>query len=271
MHTPVLLNKALEGLEVTSGGLYIDATVGEGGHLKKILEKGGKVLGIDLDENQIKRFSEDRNLTLVVGNFADVEQIAKDRGFFPVDGILLDLGLSYGQLIDLGRGLSYKNHSEPLDMRLSLGYENTASDLINSLSEDELYEILAKNAEEINSRAIAQTIVGTRRLTKIRSVGELIKVIDRTIGDKDEKVYLRVFQALRMEVNAEIDNLKKGLKGAVNLLKDGGRVAVITFHSVEDRVVKKFVTENKFKQMMRLKGNKGLSYERSATLRVIQK
>lgn len=274
MHTPVLLSEALKGLGVTSGGLYIDATAGEGGHLKKILEKGGRVLGIDLDENQIKENREkikDENLTLVVGNFADVEKIAKMQGFFPVDGILFDLGLSYGQLADSGRGFSYKNHEEPLDMRLSLSYENTASDLINSLNESGLYEILAKNAEEINSRTIAQAIVRARRLKKIRTVGEFVEVIDGVIGNKDEKVYARVFQALRMEVNNEIPNLKKGLQGAMNLIRDGGRLATITFHSVEDRMVKKFITENKFKQITKLKGNKESGYERSATLRVIQK
>lgn len=274
MHTPVLLNEAIEGLKVMNGGLYIDATAGEGGHLKKILEKGGRVLGIDLDENQIrenKQKIKDGNLTLVVGNFADIEEIAKTQGFFPIDGVLFDLGLSYGQLSDSGRGFSYKKREEPLDMRLSLSYENTAADLINSLSEDELYGVLAKNSEEINSRAIAQAFVRARRLRKIRTVRELVELIDGVIKDEDEKVYARVFQALRMEVNEEIANLKKGLKSAIDLIKDGGRLVTITFHSVEDRTVKKFVTENKFKQIEKLKGNKMSGYERSATLRVIKK
>lgn len=274
MHTPVLLNEAIEELKVMSGGLYIDATAGEGGHLKKILEKGGRVLGIDLDENQIKENTQkikDEKLTLIVGNFADVEKIAKEQGFFPVDGILFDLGLSYGQLSDSGRGFSYKRRDELLDMRLSLSYEIKAADLINSLSEDELYGILAKNAEEINSRVIAQALVRARRLKKIKTVGELVKLIDGVIGDKDEKVYARVFQALRVEVNQEIVNLKKGLKGAMNLIKNEGRIVTITFHSIEDRTVKKFITENKLKQIEKLRGNRMLGYERSATLRVIQK
>lgn len=274
MHTPVLLNEAIEELKVISGGLYIDATAGEGGHLKKILEKGGKVLAIDLDESQIKENSQkikNENLTLVVGNFADIEKIAKAQGFFPVDGILFDLGLSYYQLSDSGRGFSYKKHEEPLDMRLSPSYENTAADLINSLSEDELYQIFARNAEEINSWAIAQAIVRARRLRKIKTVEDLVKLIDGVTGDKDEKVYARVFQALRMEVNYEITNLKKGLKGATNLMKEGGRLVTITFHSVEDRTVKKFISENKLKQIEKLRGNKKSGYERSATLRVIQK
>ncbi len=274
MHSPVLLNEAIEGLKVISGGLYIDATAGEGGHLKKILGKGGRVLGIDLDEDQINENREkikSEKLTLVVGNFADIEKIAKSQGFSQVDGILFDLGLSYSQLSFLGRGFSYRRNEEPLDMRLSLRGEIRAADLVNSLSEDELYVVLAKNAEEINSRAIAHAIVSARRLRKIKTVGELLGLIDGVVGGQDEKVYARVFQALRMEVNEERSNLKKGLKGAMNLIKNEGRLVTITFHSVEDRMVKKFFIENKLKQIKKLKGNKTSRYERSATLRVMQK
>ncbi len=272
MHTPVLLKPVLEGLGVKDGGIYIDATVGQGGHLKKILAKGGKVLALDLDENQIKKLREqieDNGLTLVVGNFADIEKIAREQAFFPVDGVLFDLGLSYNQLAELQRGFSYKNHNQPLDMRLSLKSENTAADLINSLSEDTLYEIFAKNSEEINSRAIARAIVSARHLKKLSTVGELTELIDKVIKGKDEKVYARIFQALRMEVNQEINNLKRGLQGALNLIRKDGRIVAITFHSVEDRIVKKFIKEKDLKQIYKLKGDSG--YERSATLRVFTK
>lgn len=274
MHTPVLLSEAIDSLQVRRGGLYIDATVGEAGHFEKILEKGGRVLGIDWDEEQVRKAAlrfKRRDSELVVGNFAEIERIATEHGFFPVNGILFDLGLSYSQLARSGKGFSYKNEIEPLDMRLSLRNRTTAADLINNLSENELYEILAKNAEEINSRAIAGAIVRSHRLKKAKTVGDLREVIDSVIGRKDEKVYARVFQALRMEVNNELENLRRGLRGGVNLLDKDGRIAVITFHSVEDRIVKKFITDNKLKQIEKFKKRNAVGFERSATLRIFTK
>lgn len=274
MHTPVLLEEALNSLRVRSNGLYIDATVGEGGHIKKILELGGQVLGIDWDEEQIEKLKtkiKSPKLVLTVGNFAEIEKIAKESNFYPADGILFDLGLSYGQLADSKKGFSYKKQDEPLDMRLSLESEKTAADLVNSLEEDEIYEIFAKNSEEINSRTIARTLVRARRISKLRNVRDLLQLIDQAIGGKDEKVYSRVFQALRMAVNNELDNLKKGLHGAVDLIKNDGRIEVISFHSVEDRIVKKFITEKKLRQISKTKGDEGAAYERSATLRVFTK
>jgi 16S rRNA (cytosine1402-N4)-methyltransferase len=156
-------------------------------------------------------------------------------------------------------------------MRLDEKDEKTAEDLINSLNEDELYEIFAKNAEEINSRAIAQAIVGARRLRKLLTVGDLTRLIDKVVGRKDTKVYSRVFQALRMEVNQELENLKKGLIGATKIIGSHGRIAIITFHSVEDRLVKRFIKENKFKEEIKSRGDRTKSYERSATLRIFKK
>lgn len=275
MHTPVLSDSALGGLDIKAGGAYIDATAGEGGHIKKMLERGARVLGIDADGNQIKileeKFKNNESLKLVIGNFSEIEEIAKEQGFFPVDGILFDLGLSYSQLADSGKGFSYKEEKEPLDMRLNKKIEKTAADLINSLNEDELYEIFAKNAEEINSRAIAQAIVGARRLRKLLTVGDLTRLIDKVIGRKDTKIYSRVFQALRMAVNQELENLKKGLIGATKIIGSHGRIAIITFHSVEDRLVKRFIKENKFKEEIKSRGDRTKSYERSATLRIFKK
>lgn len=276
MHTPVLLKEAVDGLNIRSGGKYIDATVGEGGHLFEIVKKGGRVLGIDLDKDQIQRLTLNvkrlTNIKLVVGNFAEIEKIAKDNGFFPVDGVLFDLGLSMAQIRNSGRGLSYKNRQEPLDMRLSFENEITAADLVNSLSEDELYELFAKYSEELNSRSVAQAVAGAGRLKKIITVVDLIKVIDGVVKKDREKVYARIFQALRIEVNHEIENLKKGLQGALKILKKRGRISIISFHSVEDRVIKRFITENKLNQINKnvIKSSSGRNFERSAKLRVIQ-
>lgn len=276
MHTPVLLQEVIRGLEIKKGGLYIDATVGEGGHLLEILKVGGRVLGIDRDKPQIENLKKklgEGDWRLEVGNYADIEEIAKDQDFFPVDGVFFDLGLSMRQLESSKKGLSYKKEQEELDMRLDDENDIRAKTLVNSLNEQELYEIFARFSEELNSRTIAEAIVRSRSIGKIETVGDLLKVIDKTLRRKDERVYARIFQALRIAVNNELENMKKGLEGAKNILKKNGRVAVITFHSLEDRLVKTFIRENGF-EILGNKitfGNPKLPYERSAKLRVIIK
>ena len=272
MHTPVLLQQAIESLNIKKGGLYIDATFGEGGYSRAILERGGKVLGIDFDPKQISNFQFPiSNLKLVEGNFADIEKIAKDNNFFPVDGIVFDLGLSMAQITDSGKGFSYKKDDEPLDMRMNDSIEKKASDLINSLNAEDLYQILARNSEELRSKEIALEIVKSRQVKKINIVSDLIRIIDRIVGEKDNRVYRRIFQALRIEVNDEFDNLKKGLFGAVSILKKDGRIIVVSFHSLEDRIVKNFVKNNQFKFLEKkpIVNKFGPSYERGAKLRII--
>ncbi len=280
MHTPVLLKDVIAGLKVQANGWYIDATVGEGGHLKEILRRGGRVLGIDWDENQVKNAKSrlrqrdfGGQVKVVQGNFADIREIAKSNDFFPVDGILLDLGLSYEQIEKSGKGFSYKRSNEKLDMRLSQDVKIKAVDLINKLNQKELYEIFAKNSEEVNSWAIAKAIVSARNLKRIIKVGDLIAAIKKAVPRASEQILARIFQALRMEVNSELKNLTKGLAGGLEILKEGGRLLVISFHSVEDRVVKRFIKENKqsFSLEELIKGKKALKYERSAKLRIIEK
>lgn len=276
MHTPVLLKEAVDGLNVKPGGFYIDATVGEGGHLREITSRGGRVLGVDADEEQIKRLTfnvqRSTNIRLVVGNFADIERLTKENNFYPADGVLFDLGLSMTQIGSSGRGFSFKNRQEPLDMRLSLENETTAAGLVNSLSEDELYELFARNSEELNSRAVAQVVDRAGRMNKILTVGDLTDAINTVVKDDRERVQGRIFQALRMSVNKEIESLKKGLQGATKILRKGGRISAISFHSVEDRLIKRFITENKLKQINKnvIKSKTGKKFERSAKLRVIQ-
>jgi len=280
MHTPVLLQEAVDSLRVKKGGLYIDATFGEGGHTQEILNRGGKVLGIDLDEKQIftfqfSVFKEEKKsrLRLVQGNFKDIEKIAKENGFYPVDGVLIDLGLSMAQINQSGRGFSYRQLNEPLDMRLDPGRQVSAEFYVNSLNEEELYEIFSRYSEELNSRAVAQSIVFRRHLKKIKTVGDLIAVIDRTLKTDREQTYRRIFQALRIKVNNEFENLKQVLAGSSALLNKEGRIVIISFHSLEDRIIKNFIKQNQLCQVNKkvIFGNQSLRHERSAKLRIISK
>ncbi len=279
MHSPVLLQNVIKSLDTKAGGLFIDATAGEGGHLEAILKRNGKVLGIDIDKNQIQALSmqfkdyiEKGQLILEVENFANIANVAKKNGFSQIDGILIDLGLSYKQIIESGKGLSYNKPDELLDMRLNLNLKVKASDIVNKFTENELYELFSRNSEDINSRSIAENIVRSRFLKKIMTVGDLIEVINKTLKEKDMRTYARIFQALRMEVNEELNNLKKVLIDGTKLLKKGGKFLVITFHSIEDRVVKQFIkSSDLFSFQALIKGNKLLSYEKSAKLRVFVK
>ena len=279
MHSPVLLQNVIKSLDIKAEGLYIDATAGEGGHLKAMLNKNGKVLGIDIDKSQIqalsmqfKEYIEKGQLILEVENFANIANVANKNGFSQIDGILIDLGLSYKQIIESGKGLSYNKPEELLDMRLNLNLKVKASDIVNKFTENELYELFSRNSEDINSRSIAENIVRSRFLKKIMTVGDLIEVINKTLKEKDMRTYARIFQALRMEVNEELNNLKKVLIDGTKLLKKGGKFLVITFHSIEDRVVKQFIkSSDLFSFQALIKGNKLLSYEKSAKLRVFVK
>ncbi len=270
MHTPVLLKQAVEKLNVKPQGKYIDATFGEGGYSQEILKKGGKVLAIDLDIFQIKNFSNKfENLKLVQGNFKDIEKIAQENDFLPVDGVVFDLGLSMRQLRESGRGFSYKNEDEVLDMRLDPASSLKAKDLLKKATKDQLFEIFSKYSEDLNSEKIAEEVFLNKK--RIEKVGDLTKVIDKVLGKKDPKTYARVFQALRIAVNNELENLRQGLVGALNILKREGRIVVVSFHSLEDRIVKKFVKDNKLKFLDKKPVFGKKIFERSAKLRVILK
>ena len=278
MHTPVLLNQVIEAMEIKKDGLYVDATLGEGGYTKAIIEKGGKVLAIDLDTEQIDRYNietleRSNGVKLVQGNFREIEKIAKENNFFPVDGVVFDLGLSMRQISQSGRGFSFKKLFEPLDMRMNSNNEMTAEYLLNHLSESELFDVFAKNSEEINSQKIAREVVIRRQLRRLEKVGDLTGCIDRAIGEIDNNAYKRIFQALRIEVNDEFENLKSGLEGAMKIIKKDGKVAVVTFHSIEDRIVKNFSKRIGIKLLNKkvIMNRRGRSFEKSAKLRLIVK
>jgi 16S rRNA (cytosine1402-N4)-methyltransferase len=277
MHTPVLLDQVIETLEIKKDGLYVDATFGEGGYTEAILNKGGRVLGIDLDKDQLTKGLDSRlrgnDIVLVQGNFGDIEKIAKENSFFPVDGIIFDLGLSMRQISQSGRGFSFKKFSEPLDMRMSTDMEMTAKYLLNHFSESELFEVFAKNSEEINSQKIAHEIIIKRQFKKLETVGDLTNCIDKAIGGQDNNAYKRIFQALRIQVNDEFENLKNGLIGATKIIKDEGKIAVVTFHSLEDRIVKNFSKSQGLKLLNKkpITNKRGRSFEKAAKLRLIIK
>lgn len=275
MHTSVLLEQVIEALDIEKDGLYVDATFGEGGYSRAIIDKGGKVLGIDWDKDQIQNPKSEiqkfKNLHLVEGNFGDIEKIAKENNFFPVDGVVFDLGLSMRQISQSGRGFSFKKSNEPLDMRMSLKSETKVRDLVNHLSESELYEVFAKNSEEINSQVIAREIVIRRQFRKLETVDDLTDSIDKATGEQNKNVYKRIFQALRIEVNQEFDNLKKGLIGASKLINEKGKIVVVTFHSLEDRIVKNFSKTEGIKLLNKkpIMNKRGRSFEKSAKLRIL--
>lgn len=236
-HQPVLLKETMTFLRILRGRRYIDATVGGGGHAVEILKRGGRVLGIDCDPialDRLQSICKDPALTLVRGNFAYLRKIAQKAGFSKVAGVLFDLGVSSYQLADPARGFSFGS-SFPPDMRMDPSLKTTAADLVNSLKKEELYEIFSKFGEEKHAFRVAEAIICTRALKPIESCRELTEIILGAGGSEK-----RCFQALRIAVNNELENLKKALPQAVDLLEQGGRLVVISFHSLEDRIVKVF-------------------------------
>jgi len=204
--------------------------------------------------------------------FREISEIlTKENNFFPVDGVVFDLGLSMRQISQSGRGFSFKKLFEPLDMRMNSNNEMTAEYLLNHLSESELFDVFAKNSEEINSQKIAREVVIRRQSRRLEKVGDLIGCIDRAIGEIDNNAYKRIFQALRIEVNDEFENLKNGLEGAMKIIKEDGKVAVVTFHSIEDRMVKNFSRGMGIKLLNKkvIMNRRGRSFEKSAKLRVL--
>jgi len=244
-HEPVLRDEVMVALSPRPGAKYVDGTVGSGGHASGILELSspdGRLLGIDLDAQALQLAHQvlagyGGRVTLVHGSFAHLSDIAREHGFYPADGVLLDLGLSTMQLSAPERGFSFLLDG-PLDMRFDLSADTTAADLVNMLPEAELADIIYRYGEERMSRRIARAIVQARPL---HTTAELAALITRVIRRRGRiHPATRTFQALRIAVNNELDVLARGLMQAVDVLAPGGRLAVIAFHSLEDRVVKSY-------------------------------
>ena len=277
-HLPVLVDEVVSGLLVASGGVYLDGTLGDGGHSLAILRVlsrldarvsmdeppgdgspgdeppggrqtgAGMVLGIDLDQRGVSgaaRRLEDFGLAFraVQGNYADMVSLAARHGVWQVDGIVLDLGFSSRQVERPGYGLSFRT-DEALDMRYDPAQEITAAHLVNNSQESELTDLFRRLGEEPRARALARAIVRERSARPIRSTRELADLVERVVGrQRARRIHpaTRVFQAFRIAVNRELENLQAGLEAAVALLRPGGRLAVVSYHSLEDRITKNFL------------------------------
>ncbi len=249
-HTPVLLTELLNGLQIRPGALVIDATIGGGGHAERLLQMSapnGQLLGLDADPAAIARVQQrlekevnDKRLLLAHAHFRAIGPIADDYNFTPVDGILFDLGVSSFQLETAGRGFSFMRDG-PLDMRLDPTQADSAADIVNHWGEKDLADIIYKYGEERRSRRIARAIVAKR---PFYSTAQLAETVSKAVGGRrGQKIHpaTKVFQALRIQVNQELAQLEEVLPVALTLLKKGGRMAVISFHSLEDRIVKRWM------------------------------
>jgi len=249
-HRPVLLTEAVDQLLWRSGGLYVDGTFGGGGHSREILDRdpGNRVIAFDLDVAAIERgeelqrsFSADR-LTVIHDNFATLARHLDESGIDCVDGVLLDLGMSSYQLDDAERGFAFRFNG-PLDMRFDQTTGQTAADLIATADERDLADIIWRYGEERRSRQIARALVAERDRHPIETTGQLAAIVARIVGRGKGGTHpaTRTFQALRIAVNHEIEKLEQALESAVGRLTPGGRLVVIAFHSLEDRIVKQFI------------------------------
>jgi 16S rRNA (cytosine1402-N4)-methyltransferase len=264
MHVPVLLNETMEMLALKKDGIYVDATVGSGGHGIAIVSQMGpygKFVGIDKDEDAIKyakeKLGNDR-VYLRKGAFSELKEILLSMNIKEADGVLFDLGVSMFQLKEPARGFSFLSN-ERLDMRMDISQELTAWDVVNMYSEKDIERILREYGEEPFFRRITRKIVSRRSISTIDTCAELANLVAEAYGRRG-KIHpaTRTFQALRIEVNKELDELKKGLLSAVEMLKTGGRLCVISYHSLEDRIVKNFIRDNVREGFLRMLTKKPL-------------
>lgn len=253
-HISVLLNECLEGLNIKENGIYVDGTLGGAGHSSEILKKlsnEGRLIGIDQDTDALKaakeRLENYSNVTFVHSNFSSIENVLNNLNIDGVDGILMDLGVSSYQLDEGERGFSYMKDA-PLDMRMNRDNDFSAYNVINEYSEEDLYRIIRDYGEEKFARRIASFIVENRQEKNIETTLELVEIIKNAIPAKARREgphpAKRTFQAIRIEVNSELSILNKTIEDGVEKLNKGGRMAIITFHSLEDRIVK-----NKFRDL----------------------
>ena len=254
-HKPVLLNECIEGLNIKTDGIYVDGTLGGAGHSREILKridpKQGLLIGIDRDEEALQaakqNLSEYKNVKYIHGNHDNIKEILENLEIEKVDGILLDLGVSSYQLDERERGFSYLGSNE-LDMRMDKTQRLTAMEVVNNYKEEHLANIIYEYGEERYSRNIAKNICIERRKKKIETTDELVKIIEKSIprlNPKEGHPAKRTFQAIRIEVNNEIKPLEDTIKNSIDVLNTKGRLCVITFHSLEDRAVKRAMNRAK--------------------------
>ena len=273
MHIPVLLNEIIEQIE--SNKNYVDCTLGFGGHSKEILKKNGpngKVLGIEIDKEIFEKTIKDERLIAVNDSYINLEKIVKKHNFKDISGILLDAGMSSYHIDLSGRGFSF-NKDEPLLMNYGSGI--SAEEIINEYSEDEIERILREYGEEKFSKKIAKKIVEERKRKRIKSTLQLVEIVRKIVPRSKINPATRTFQAIRIEANKELENLESVLPQALKLLNRGGKLFIISFHSLEDRIVKNFIKNNQLEfnkpiipSEQEIKSN---PRSRSAKLRIILK
>ena len=248
-HNPVLLKETVDGLNIRPDGIYVDVTFGGGGHSREIMSRlgeGGKLFGFDQDLDALKNAIDDDRFMLINENFRFIKRFLRFHGIKQVDGILADLGVSSHQFDVAERGFSTRFEAE-LDMRMNQKGEISAYNVINEYDEQEIARVLFNYGELKNARAMATVIVAARQDTKIKNSEQLKQILARFLpGHKSNKILAQIYQAIRIEVNQEMDVLKEFLEQSLEILKPGGRLSVISYHSLEDRLVKRFVKNGMF-------------------------
>lgn len=249
-HNPVLLNESVDGLNIDPDGVYVDVTFGGGGHSKEILNRlgpDGKLYAFDQDQDALQNEFEDERFILIHENFRFIKRFLRFQGVTKVDGILGDLGVSSHQFDEAERGFSTRFDAE-LDMRMDQQSDLSAFHIINGYSEEKLSDVLFQYGELRNARALAKEIVSARAEKEIKTSFDLKQVLQRFLPkSKEHKILAQIFQAIRIEVNQEIEVLKEFLMQTPDLLDKGGRLSVISYHSLEDRLVKRFIQNGLFK------------------------
>ena len=243
-HIPVLLKPAVDGLDICPEGTYVDTTLGGGGHTREILSRlgpQGRLLGFDQDEDAERNIPDDPRFTFVRSNFRFLHNFLRYHGISQIDGLLADLGVSSHHFDDSERGFSFR-FDGALDMRMNKRAGQTAADIVNTYSEERLANVFYLYGELKNSRKLAAALVKARAAAPINTIGTFLDIVKPFFGrEREKKEMARVFQALRIEVNQEMEALKEMLYAATDALRPGGRLAVITYHSLEDRMVKNLI------------------------------
>lgn len=247
-HQPVMLAQVIEALQIRAGSVYVDATYGGGGHARQIIERlgeTGRLIAFDQDLDARQNAINDKRFELVTQNFKYLKRFLRWHKAIPVHGILADLGVSSFQFDTAERGFSIR-HDAPLDMRMNHLGQFTAADLINTYSAAQLQLVFQEYGEVPNAKTLAKGIVNAREQDRIDTTGRLLQVVDPYVKGKPNKYLAQVFQSLRIEVNGEIEALKQFLRQAADVLNDGGRLVVISYHSLEDRLVKNYMKRGGF-------------------------
>ena len=249
-HIPVLLHEVVDGLKIVPNGIYVDCTFGGGGHSKAILERlstGGKLVAFDQDEDARRNLPADGRVIFVPHNFRHLQRFLRLHNISVVDGILADLGVSSHQFDEPERGFSIRSNAE-LDMRMDKRQARTAFDVLNDYGEQQLHKLFEQYGEVTNAKTLARTIVEVRQSSSIKTIDDLKNALRKIVKGNPNRYFAQVFQALRIEVNEELTALRELLQQIPLLLKPGGRVAIITFHSLEDRLVKYFFRRGSFEE-----------------------